>query len=1530
MKERIHSVGILLFTVSILSVWVPPTPVHAQEDAEILAYWDFESVTDSISSHEGALAGGAELVADGWDGQGLNVADSANAVFRVEDGSFLNQAGARDQVTIAFWQKNTMAVKDQSVFWAESPSSSGSSRGISAHTPWSNNRIYFDTSGCCDAATQRTEEAAPAAIDWNVWNHFVFLKNGSTKQVYVNGQRLVETQNTSVLPEDFTVLHIGNDVNDAANVPGVLDDFAVFAGALTEQEIAELADGGSPLFDSSDPGLAPPRRADLGQVPSSPTQHSGSFSIRNPGETQTLTVTGITLSGPNAGNFMIDTAFPVEVPPGGRAPIEFTFNSLGGQGLFTATATFASNDVNVEDPNQTELIARVLNLNGPIAHYTMDQESGTAVPDASGSGRDGMLVGNPQLGQPGLNAATGNSIAFSGGSHVSVAGNRFEPFNSFSMVFWAHPSSLASAGGFTTLFGTGSDNPSFALLETEGALTWFVLEGDTPQPEITSDPVLAAGETVHVAVSFSNSPGSRRVAIYVDGVEVAAKDNPIVLSDDRSNPFYVGSYGGALGFDGRIDDFQIYGRALTAEDVALLRDNPGETLGTLTEVDSDADGLTDAQEAELGTDPLNPDTDGDGLLDGAEVNIHGTDPLLADTDGDGVPDAAELAEGSDPTDPASFPAEVGYAGVFTGGDVGEGLDFEGNFIHAVNVRGPGNLTVGDAVFGTDSAPGVTVQAQNEIIAWGGRNSYGDSENDEALETVMHSIRWSAAPEAIHVNLELPPAALGARLKLQLLFAEKCCDRGWDINIEGIQRADDFSARVLQGGVSVLNNGAVYTFVYTAMDTELSIVLGGDSSAFADPNAILSGLTLEQLSASEDSDGDGLSDAWELLHFGNLAATDGTGDADSDGLNDKGEHDAGTDPNVADTDGDGLSDGVEVQETLTNPTVADTDGDGLLDGVETNTGIFVSAQDTGTDPLNSDTDGDGFGDGLEVDYGSDPNNPADNPLSSGTVLLAWWDFNDASNASITEDNIAGIEGELLDGAAFTSDGGGRTAQPGDRGMDFGSTSDFQRVLVSNGEFLNLAAQNDRFTISFWQRLHVAGGNASSFWAVSPSSNNGERGIQAHVPWSDGNIYYDSSGCCESNQRVAGNPGGDFLQWRHFAFTKNGGMKQIWVDGVLFLEDPEQDAAPMPLDFTNLILGSGLNGDISLQGILDDFAFYSVALGQESIEALAAGASPDEIGGGGGGAVGPYQLFAYWDFNVPSALATLDAINALEGELLNGAVISDDAEGSSGAAGDRALRLGDLGTETVRVTNTTLFNALAGQDVLTVSFWQKLDTVLNQTTFKGQSPSSTGAERGFSVHTPWSDGVIYYDTAGCCEAGTQRLNGSPGIDFLEWHHFAFVKNGGVKEIWIDGALFLPGADPPANALPEDFSALWIGSAIDGFESMHGLLDDFALFASALDAEAMQQLAAGIPPDAIEPGGGGDGELSEIEGIERTPEGSIRISLPVAEGQTVAVEYSETMTTDAWTEIGNVDATGVFVDNDPTRTARDDGYYRGVLKE
>ena len=81
-----------------------------------------------------------------------------------------------------------------------------------------------------------------------------------------------------------------------------------------------------------------------------------------------------------------------------------------------------------------------------------------------------------------------------------------------------------------------------------------------------------------------------------------------------------------------------------------LPDDYDASVGTLVEdLDDDNDGMLDTEEDTLGTDPRNPDTDGDGICDGPSAPANGEcvagadafpfDPSASkDTDGDGMPD----------------------------------------------------------------------------------------------------------------------------------------------------------------------------------------------------------------------------------------------------------------------------------------------------------------------------------------------------------------------------------------------------------------------------------------------------------------------------------------------------------------------------------------------------------------------------------------------------------------------------------------------------------------------------------------------------------------------------------------------------------------------------------------------------------------------------------------------------------------------------------------------------------------------------
>jgi len=70
--------------------------------------------------------------------------------------------------------------------------------------------------------------------------------------------------------------------------------------------------------------------------------------------------------------------------------------------------------------------------------------------------------------------------------------------------------------------------------------------------------------------------------------------------------------------------------------------------------DPDSDTLTNLEEFTLRTDPQNPDTDGDTLTDGAEVDTHATNPFLPDTDLDGMDDGYEVLNGLDPLSDDTF------------------------------------------------------------------------------------------------------------------------------------------------------------------------------------------------------------------------------------------------------------------------------------------------------------------------------------------------------------------------------------------------------------------------------------------------------------------------------------------------------------------------------------------------------------------------------------------------------------------------------------------------------------------------------------------------------------------------------------------------------------------------------------------------------------------------------------------------------------------------------------------------------------
>jgi hypothetical protein len=98
-----------------------------------------------------------------------------------------------------------------------------------------------------------------------------------------------------------------------------------------------------------------------------------------------------------------------------------------------------------------------------------------------------------------------------------------------------------------------------------------------------------------------------------------------------------GSNSGGLLGGGFQSSVELYG--VLASDLSLA-DN------TFLAGDQDGDDLVTWREYLRGTDPLNPDTNGNGVLDGHD-DVTG-DPLDPDSDDDGVPNWLEQKHGTDP------------------------------------------------------------------------------------------------------------------------------------------------------------------------------------------------------------------------------------------------------------------------------------------------------------------------------------------------------------------------------------------------------------------------------------------------------------------------------------------------------------------------------------------------------------------------------------------------------------------------------------------------------------------------------------------------------------------------------------------------------------------------------------------------------------------------------------------------------------------------------------------------------------------
>jgi hypothetical protein len=224
----------------------------------------------------------------------------------------------------------------------------------------------------------------------------------------------------------------------------------------------------------------------------------------------------------------------------------------------------------------------------------------------------------------------------------------------------------------------------------------------------------------------------------------------------------------------------------------------------------------------------------------------------------------------------------------------------------------------------------------------------------------------------------------------------------------------------------------------------------------------------------------------------------------------------------------------------------------------------------------------------------------------TKLVAWWDFEKVESDGVSVKSvIGGYAGQIKDLAVVSAAGEGKSG----KGFVMSPEANKGQLVIEaagSDNPLNVAAVDDNITITVWQKNN-SNPNSSTFWAVADDAS---RSTQAHLPWSDGTIYWDTGGCCGGDTRLNQAPSGhDYNTWHLYSFVKRGTTKEIWIDGNL-LKTQDGYKAHSVLN-TQIFLGGEPNGANIPDATIDDFVIWQGALSGDQIKRLASGAKPTDL-------------------------------------------------------------------------------------------------------------------------------------------------------------------------------------------------------------------------------------------------------------------------------------------------------------------------------
>lgn len=197
-----------------------------------------------------------------------------------------------------------------------------------------------------------------------------------------------------------------------------------------------------------------------------------------------------------------------------------------------------------------------------VAHWKLNETSGTTAADSSGFNHTGTVTGTASWATGVLN----NGFQFNGATKIQATGLLGTP-RDVTLAAWAKLTTADSGGSDVVSLG---DHVAIRLDES-GVTKAFFYNG-SGYTSVNLSQNFAGGGWHHFAATFDDTANSFK--LYVDGVQAASLSTTesISYSGLGSNTIIgrQGNNGTANDFTGTIDDVRVYNYALTALEVAEL------------------------------------------------------------------------------------------------------------------------------------------------------------------------------------------------------------------------------------------------------------------------------------------------------------------------------------------------------------------------------------------------------------------------------------------------------------------------------------------------------------------------------------------------------------------------------------------------------------------------------------------------------------------------------------------------------------------------------------------------------------------------------------------------------------------------------------------------------------------------------------------------------------------------------------------------------------------------------------------------